>query len=238
MPQIDEQIQQFLLNRTSGAEELSKNALEIIKKLYHLENKEERITEFLRKSAEQFPVMVPILKIKDFLQNNDISDDNLKKLISLLSDKSYIKNVSFLFSRPKHLLTFSNSSSVRKIVKRYRTSILKIFCCHSLPLGEGEYLHKFFEEQKINSTLIEDSEISKILKDVDFIIIGADAITKNYFVNKIGTLQLVLLANYFQKPVYVVASKSKIINADRLDISRLGPYFEKVDNKLVTKIIM
>jgi methylthioribose-1-phosphate isomerase len=235
MPQIDEQIQQFLLNRTSGAEELSKQALEIIKKLYHLKNREERITEFLRKSAEQFHMMVPILKIAEFFSENPINTKNINKIENAILDKSYIKNADFLFSKKVKILAFSNSSSVRNVVHYYSDRIEQVFCCHSLPLGEGEYLHKFFEEQNINSTLIEDSEISKILKGVDFIIIGADAITKNYFVNKIGSLQLVLLANYFQKPVYVVASKSKIIDADRLDISKLGPYFEKVDNKLVTK---
>lgn len=234
---FQKEIKKLLSNRSSGAEKIASKELNLIKKLYKSGFEEKHIKELVEKCTEQFPQMAPILKIEEFLSNISINLQNLGKLQNLLSDKTYVEHSQFLFSKSVKLLTFSNSSSIRNVIDYYSDKVSKIFCCHSLPLGEGEKLNEYFQKNSINSTLIEDSEISKYISQIDFVLIGTDAITDNFFINKVGSLQLALLASYFQKPIYVIASKSKIVNTDRLDLTKLGEYFEKIENKLVTKII-
>ena len=234
---FQKEIKKLLSNRTSGAEKIASKEFSIIKKLYNSGFEEKHIKELVDKCTKQFPQMAPILKIEEFLSNISINLQNLTKLQNLISDKTYIEHSQFLFSKSVKILTFSNSSSIRNIINHYSDIVSKIFCCHSLPLGEGKILSEYFQKKSINSSLIEDSEISKHISKVDFVIIGTDAITKDFIINKVGTLQLVLLANYFHIPVYIIASKSKIVNTDRLNLTKLGDYFEKIENKLVTKII-
>ena len=50
-------------------------------------------------------------------------------------------------------------------------------------------------------------------KKVDAIVIGADSVTADYLINKIGTIQLALLANYFDKPIYALTSTHKFIKS-------------------------
>jgi len=234
---FEQEIDEFLSNRSSGAGELALQELQLIKKLFKSGFNEEYIRNFVKKGTVQFPQMGPILKINEMFNNVSFNQQNIAKIQKVLLDKKYVEQSQFLFSKSVKLLTFSNSSSIRNITDYYSDKVSKIFCCHSLPLGEGEKLNEYFQKKSINSSLIEDSEIVKHISKVDFVLIGTGAITENFFINKVGSLQLALLASYYQKPVYVIASKSKIVNTDRLDLAKLGQYFEKIENMLVTKII-
>ena len=234
---FQKEIKKLLSNRSSGAEQIASKELNLIKKLYKSGFEEKHIKDFIKQCSGQFPQMSPILKIEEILYNIPINQQNINKIQNVLLDKKYIEHSQFLFSKSVELLTFSNSSSIRNVIDYYSDKVSKIFCCHSLPLGEGKKLNEYFQKKSINSTLIEDSEISNYISQIDFILIGADAITENFFINKVGSLQLALLANYFQKHIYVIASKSKIVNTDRLDLTKLGQYFERIENKFVTKLI-
>jgi len=233
---IENQIREFLRDRSSGSEALARNALAIIKHLNAKGNNAARTMNFLDKAAERFPQMVVITKLKEHFSDG-VTDTAIEEFKNLLSNKSYIENSLFLFDAPKKIITFSRSSAVGDVILYYKNSIEKVICCHSLPLGEGK---KFFEDlktNKINSCLIEDAELSHVIPDSDLMLLGADAITGEYFVNKIGTLQAVLLAQYFEKPVYVISSPLKKIKKTSYSLKKLGQYFEAIDNSLISKFI-
>ncbi|RLC44226.1 MAG: hypothetical protein DRH57_09375 [Candidatus Cloacimonadota bacterium] len=230
-------IDKFLYNRDAGADELAAQEIEIIQKMLTNGYTKKQITNFLNQAYSQFPVMAPIIKIKLYLQKNEINLNNLNNIRKILADKSYIQNSKKIFTNIISILTFSNSSSVRAIFLHYKKLIQKIICCHSLPLGEGNALHKFLLDNNMCSQIIEDSETSLYMEKVNSIIIGADMVTEDYVVNKIGSLQLALLARYYDKPVYVIASKSKFINKHLVNFSNWNSYFEKVDRSLITEII-
>ena len=69
---------------------------------------------------------------------------------------------------------------------------------------------KDLKEMKIQTTLIVDSAIASMMKDVDIVIIGSDAMRKEGNVNKIGSLGLAIIANKFKKKIYVVGDSYKI----------------------------
>lgn len=233
---IENQIQEFLRDHSSGSQTLAQHALEIIKRLHANETNTARIMNFLEKATERFPQMVVITKLKEHF-SDEVSDKTLREFENLLSNKSYIENAQFLFDVPKKIVTFSRSSAVEDVLIYYKDSVEKVTCCHSFPLGEGKKSSEVLKKNNINSCLIEDSQMSHFLPDSDFLLLGADAITESFFVNKVGTLQAVLLAQYFKKPCYVISSPLKKIEKNNYSLEKLGQYFETIENSLITDLI-
>ena len=237
MYNVHDRIDKFLQNRYSGAQQLAEEALEIINEFYNSNTTSVEILEFLNKCAMQFYQMVPIIKIKEHFIEHGVNKESIHAFDKLLADVSYIKNASVLFDSKKKVLTFSNSSSVRKTLTHHKEKISKVICCRSLPLGEGEFLKDQLEEEGIFATLIEDSEAARYLSSCDFILLGADAVTEDFIVNKIGTLQIILAARYLKKSVYVVVSKLKMIERKHYLAEKLEQYFERIDISNITEII-
>jgi len=237
MKNVHERIKEFLGNRYSGAQELTQQAFDIVKELFYSGTPSTEIINFLKKGAEQFYQMVSIIKLNEHFQKKGVSENSICTFQKLLFDDSYIKNTSILFNSKKKVLTFSNSSSVRNILIHYKEALSEVICCRSLPLGEGQFLNEKFVEEGIFSTLIEDSEAARYFPKCDFILIGADAVTEDFIVNKIGTLQLVLTARHFTIPVYVAVSKLKKIERKHYLAEKLEQYFERIDISLITEII-
>lgn len=59
-------------------------------------------------------------------------------------------------------------------------------------------------------TLICDSAVARFMEDIDLVLFGAEAVMESGgIVNKIGTLQLAMVAKLLKKPVYVAAESYK-----------------------------
>ena len=70
-----------------------------------------------------------------------------------------------------------------------------------------------------NVTVVVDAMASLMLQETDLVILGADAITISDFVNKTGSYQVCLLAQYFEVPVMLIADPRKIITHKELSYS-------------------
>ncbi|HEX37333.1 MAG TPA: hypothetical protein ENG70_00490 [Candidatus Cloacimonetes bacterium] len=234
---LDKQIQEFLQDRSSGSMELATHELTIVNRLYSSGSPESRIKDFLQKAVERFPQMIVIQNLQKHFVENPISEESIKSFENLLSDHSCSKNAEFLFDKKRSIITFSRSSSVEKVLVHYKDRIEQVICCHSLPLGEGKYLYNSLHDKGLKTFHIEDAELSHYMKECDYLLLGADAITENYFVNKVGSLQAVLIARYFGKPVYVISSKLKKSSVEDYDSIDPGRYFEKIERTLIKDII-
>ena len=74
------------------------------------------------------------------------------------------------------------------------------------PWNQGCLTIKTLNDNEIPTTYIVDSAMRSMMKEVDLVIVGADAITVNCaFVNKVGTSQIALCANEARKNVIVTA---------------------------------
>jgi len=237
MENARDRIKEFLRNRSSGAQELTRQAFDIVTEIFDSGTPSSEIHNFMESGAAQFYQMVPIIKLDEYFRKNGVNEISINAFRKLLSDDSYKKNASVLFDSKKRVLTFSNSSSVRNTLIYSKEALSEVICCRSLPLGEGEFLKDQLEEEGIFTTLIEDSEAARYLSSCDFILLGADAVTEDFIVNKIGTLQIVLAARYLKKFVYVVVSKLKMIERKHYLVEKLEQYFERIDISLITEII-
>ncbi|MBD3230144.1 MAG: hypothetical protein GF329_18340 [Candidatus Lokiarchaeota archaeon] len=131
------------------------------------------------------------------------------------------KNSDKILDANKTILTYSCSSTILKALE-YQNDLGKekiIYITESRPINEGtscaEDISEFFE-----TNLYVDAAIGGILKNhsIDIIIIGADSFTKNYIINKLGTLNLAIMAKHFHVPLYVLTSSLKYYSGDRFNI--------------------
>ncbi|PFU46441.1 S-methyl-5-thioribose-1-phosphate isomerase [Bacillus cereus] len=120
------------------------------------------------------------------------------------------------------ILTICNAGSIA--TARYGTALapfyigkekgvhLHAYACETRPVLQGGRLTTWeLKQAEIDVTLITDNTAAHVIhtKEIDAIIVGADRIVENGdTANKIGTLNLAILAKYFGIPFYVAAPLS------------------------------
>ncbi len=156
------------------------------------------------------------------------------------------------------VLTHSRSSTVLAAFKkaRERGRTFSVIATESRPQCEGRVLADALANLGINVVFVADAAAALELSRADFVMLGADTITPQFLVNKIGTRMIALAARELNIPVYALSDTSKLINADLLsgaegDLhspSELWPdppggvvivnrYFEPTPLRYFTKII-
>ncbi len=113
------------------------------------------------------------------------------------------------------IMTHCHSGEALSLIKGAWKSGKKIsmIATETEPLQQGIRTARELASEKIPVTLIVDSAMGHFIKDVDMIVIGADAIRfvePRGLVNKVGTLLLALAARKYGKPFYVVGNTLKI----------------------------
>ena len=128
------------------------------------------------------------------------------------------------FNRPLKVLTHCNTGSLATcgwgtalgIIRDLHQSghINHAFCTETRPYNQGSRLTAYeLVFEKIPSSLVCDSMVSLLIQkeQIDCIIIGADRVAKNGDTcNKIGSLQLAIIANYYNIPFIVAAPRTSI----------------------------
>jgi len=122
------------------------------------------------------------------------------------------------------ILTHSFTFMVFKGIERAWNSKKKfeVICTESRPLCEGVLLADKIAQLGVKTSLITDAAVAYYLPRCTKVFIGADAVyTDGSIVNKIGSLSVGILADFYQKPLYVIATTSKFFAS-----SKVGTYLE------------
>jgi len=165
------------------------------------------------------------------------------------NSRKYFKNVS-------KILTISNSKTVLSFLTQLHNTNkkLKVIIAESRPKNEGRLLAKRLIGEGICVEYVTDFSIANYIPGIEAAIIGADKILANgNVVNKTGSKTLAVLCRHFKKPIYVIASKSKLVSEinyipegrDPSEVWKYSDnnltirnyYFEEVEKNLITKII-
>ena len=129
-----------------------------------------------------------------------------------------------------------------------------IFQTESRPALEGRQQARILLRLGLEVNLIVDSAVSRVLPNMDLVLLGADHVTLNYFVNKIGSCAIALACQHFKVPVYVLADSRKFIATGKVPDEPLkreeevwedapkgvvipNYYFESVPNDLVDAFV-
>jgi len=110
------------------------------------------------------------------------------------------------------IMTHCNSSAAIGVIKEAHAQgkDIKVFATESRPWRQGLLTVRELSDAGVDVTLIIDSAVRMVMKDIDKVFVGADTVTSNgSLINKIGTSQLALAANEERTPFYVCTETYK-----------------------------
>lgn len=170
-----------------------------------------------------------------------------------------VEDVASGFSRkgPLRLVTVSFSRSVETVLRALAAARpVRVACAEGRPALEGRRLAVRLSEQGIAVTCFSDAAIGHALGAAEAVIVGADAVAPEWFLNKSGTRMLATAAAQQGVPVYVVATRDKFVDRALAAVLRVregeaseiwdgapagvavrNPYFEHTPLDLVTSVI-
>ena len=157
-------------------------------------------------------------------------------LISMLHDMAE-KEATYstkIIKNDSTIITYCHSGEAMSFIKHAWIKYKKRFsviACETEPLEQGVRTAKELAKVGIPVTLIGDNAIGFFIKNVDMVIVGADALRKEGLINKVGTSLLAQAARDAAKPFYVIASSLKIDKRKKFEIE------ERPANEIYRKII-
>jgi len=110
------------------------------------------------------------------------------------------------------VLTHCHSSTVTNMLRKAKLDgkSFEVVCTESRPVFQGRITAKEMLDTGIRTTLIVDSAVRHFMNEVDFVVVGADAITsEGNVINKIGTSMVALAAKEARTPFYVASELLK-----------------------------
>jgi ribose 1,5-bisphosphate isomerase len=110
------------------------------------------------------------------------------------------------------ILTHCHSSAVTEtLVEAHRQGKrFRVIQTETRPKYQGRITARELVEAGIDTTMIVDSAARHFMKEIDFVVVGSDAITsEGNVINKIGTSQVALAASEARIPFYVVSTLLK-----------------------------
>ncbi len=153
------------------------------------------------------------------------------------------------------VLTLSYSSSVRDTLAELTAERrIRVVCGEGRPRLEGRRLAEGLQGVGAAVTLVVDAALTAFLGEASAVVLGADAVSADYWINKVGSFGLAAAAAHRGVPVYVVAGRHKMapgILAERL-LPHDGPaeelgraagfssrniYFERIPIELATLVL-
>lgn len=130
----------------------------------------------------------------------------------------------------ERILTHCNSKAALSVI---RTAFsdgkrVEVFATESRPWRQGLLTVNELAEEGVPTTLIIDSAVRWIMKDIDLVYVGADTIASNgAVINKIGTSQIALAAHEARVPFIVCAEtfkfSPKTVHGELVEIEERDP---------------
>lgn len=116
--------------------------------------------------------------------------------------------------RRARVLTHSSSGTVFETLRRAGRRISEVVCTVSLPGGEGRPFARRLEKEGFTVTVIGDAEIGRAAAEATIALVGADAVTEDAVVNKVGTRLVALAARDAGIPCYALAGTTKLLPSE------------------------
>lgn len=134
-----------------------------------------------------------------------------------------------LAATPGTIVTLSASSTVRRVLAERAPE--EVVVAASEPGGEGRTL-----AAALGARCVEDREAPRAVADCGAVLVGADAIGRRCFANKVATRVLAQAARDVDRPFLVVAESFKRVAVDAPVVTE--DRFETIPNDLVTAFLV
>jgi translation initiation factor eIF-2B subunit delta len=128
------------------------------------------------------------------------------------SDSITLK-IQHAISENSVVLVHSYSATVNKVLINIKNEgrSFEVFVTESRPMLEGRKTAQALVSANIGVNFIVDSAAFFAVQRSTIVLFGADAITKDGMVNKIGTSLIALAAKTYNKPCYILADSTKLL---------------------------
>ena len=126
-----------------------------------------------------------------------------------------------------------SSTIINALLESKKNGInFKVLITEARPENAGESMAKTLIEKGIDAKVILDISVGYYMKDLDFIMVGADAVCENGgIINRIGTFTIAICAKNFKKPFYVMVESLKFLKMYPLDQSDIPQSTNKYNNE-------
>jgi ribose 1,5-bisphosphate isomerase len=161
------------------------------------------------------------------------SIDSLLRSLKSLHEKE-AKHADRIIKDGYTILTYCHSGEAMSFIKHVfvkHKKKISVIACETEPLEQGVRTARDMIAAGIPVTLIDDNAVNFMMKDVDVVVVGADAMRKEGVVNKIGTSMVALSAKENRVPFYVVGSTLKIDGRKKFKIE------ERHEREIYRKLI-
>jgi translation initiation factor eIF-2B subunit delta len=205
----------------SGAAELAEQGAKLLLDALK-QGRGEEIRTLGKALIDAQPAMAPMLNLVNHLFQaiESIQDPQIIKekgiaavqgfLEGLLTGPEKIKvHALALLQGKRQVMTLSYSSTVLHVLENAQG--IEVICPESRPLCEGLRTAKELGAKGIQVRLVTDFAALSLVEESDLVMVGADAITLDGVVNKIGTYGLALAAKDKKIPFYVLADTEKFL---------------------------
>jgi translation initiation factor eIF-2B subunit delta len=239
-PILERLIRDLAEDKTSGAAELARDAAEVLVVLAK-QSEARDLDSFLgelsatgRKLIQAQPSMAPLFnlvnRVLSSLDGVGSLDEARQKVEAgarrfvqeLASSGERIAAESLtLLADGCTVLTHSRSSTVLSalVLARSRGVEFEVVCTESRPLYEGRKVAEVLSKAGIRTTLVTEASVSHVLPRADLVMVGADSISGEGLVNKMGTCGVALAARAHGVPFYALCGTEKLLPEGY-------PYFE------------
>jgi len=173
---------------------------------------------------------VPLFRQKDVAKE-------LQKQIRADSYAAGIQLYKALENAGNVVLCHSNSGSVLRALEHRKSRIQLVYQTQSKPGEEGRESAKALKNSGFEVKLIADSRAGAALKEGAIPVLGADCVTETYFVNKIGTADIVNEAIEAGITPIVVVGSEKTCSQDIYGDRPHSPLFERIPLDKVRLIV-
>ncbi len=139
------------------------------------------------------------------------------------------------------IMLHSYSATLKECILAAADRNSRIHLSYAEPASEGVRLAEELRKARFSVENYPDDEILHHVPRVDAVVVGADWIAEEYFVNKVGTKAIALAARESSIPLYVVSDLTKLVPARYRASNSAGKseeLFEEVPNELVSAFLL
>jgi translation initiation factor 2B subunit (eIF-2B alpha/beta/delta family) len=229
-----EMIRRAAADTRSGAAEIAARAAEGLTLL----GAQRDVARACRHLIKAHPVMAPLWRLGAATLSARDHREAARRFGEMLAAESegVARAAEWALPRRAVVVTHSSSSNVVAALRRHQGRIARVLCTASVPGGEGRALARRLERFGFEAEVIPDSSVGRACEDASVALVGADAITDQAAVNKVGTMVLALAAQHAGIGFYVVAGTSKLLPARALRLED-APLYEETPLALVDAVV-
>jgi translation initiation factor 2B subunit (eIF-2B alpha/beta/delta family) len=224
-PQLAERIAHLATDRQSGASELSRLARGILQEsLAHGDT-----LEVAAALCRALPAMAPIWTSAVTAVRAVTAPEVWARAIARWTrSERMLERIavdSLRTATPSlRIVTCSMSGSVLRVITALAAQqAVYVSCSEGRPALEGRRLASALAEATIPVTFFTDAALGTALGHADIVLVGADAVGSNAWINKVGTRPLAAAAQHAGLAVHVLATSDKLV------APRLWPHISRPD---------